>query len=267
VKILVNEVRSQYSPKKIAISPQKMPLKPDFKFGPHRACKSRENKSMKDSTRDFRHVWLILAAVLSLAGAATAYATDTYNTSTHVLTIPKVAIGAATYSNMIVNVGTIVSPPSGTSPNSSEDSYDPASGQLTVAAVKVGNNTFFNVVVNVTGMVSVGSVTGADTFDGTHLTVASVQLANAAYTNVVLAVGLSNIVQLAGGMPSAGQDQYVPGAPVHSRRSGRQHSPYKRDFICDGGKHSARRRRWHHPDLPGKRRPAQLLCGGHVSHQ
>jgi hypothetical protein len=163
---------------------------------------------MKDSTRVFRHVRLVLAAVLSLAGAATAYATDSYNTSTHVLTIPKVAIGAATYSNMMVNVGTIVSPPSGTSPNSSEDSYDPASGQLTVAAVKVGSNTFFNAVVNVTGMVSVGSVTGADTYDGTHLTVASVQLANAAYTNVVLAVGFSNIVQLAGGMPTAGQDQY-----------------------------------------------------------
>ena len=248
-----------------------MPLKRPFEAGLHRAYKP-EGVQIHESLCQYCPIHPANACRHDAVERRHRGRCDghTYNASTHVLTIPKVAIGAATYSNMLVNVGAIVTPPSGSSPNNTEDTYDPASGNLTVAAVKLGSATYFNVVVHLTGMVSVGSVTGADTYDGTHLTVASVQLANSTYTNVELAVGLSNIVQLTGGMPGAGQDQYIAslgrlyipavqvGATVHTNVALNVTAgnivPTSAGGTCRA-------------DRPGQRRPAQLLCCRYLSHQ
>jgi hypothetical protein len=110
-----------------------------------------------------RHTRSLITALLLLACTAGAWATDTYSPANHQLTIPTVAIGNATYSSMVVTVGSILSDPTGISPNGSEDRYNPANQQLTVPAVKVGTSTYYNVVVAVADLVSIGGVTGVDT--------------------------------------------------------------------------------------------------------
>ena len=55
------------------------------------------------------------SAMLLLIGAAQARATDSYDPATMVLTMPTLAIGSASYSNVQVTVGRLVTPPSGSS--------------------------------------------------------------------------------------------------------------------------------------------------------
>jgi hypothetical protein len=167
----------------------------------------------------------ILAALLLLVGACSAYGADTYDASNKQLTISSVVIGSATYSNMVVRIGAVVSGPTGTSPNGSGDTYNPANAQLTVRTVMLGNATFYNVVATVTGLVTIGSVAGADSYDGTDLTIPNVQVGNTIYTDVVVAVTLGNVVGAAGGMPNAPMDAYnvqsgyltIPAVQVGSR--------------------------------------------------
>jgi len=156
-----------------------------------------------------RHRAQALAATLvflSCAGAA--YGTDTYNPLNKQLTIPHVAIGSAAYSNMVVTVGRIVSGPTGTSANGPVDSYDPGTSQLTVQAVNLGAATFYNVVVTVAGLVSIGSVIGADIYNGTDLGISHVQVGGTTYNGVFIAESPSNIVSIAGGMPTFVPDTY-----------------------------------------------------------
>jgi YVTN family beta-propeller protein len=152
--------------------------------------------------------WLS-AVLLSLTCALqAAHAADSYDSANHQLTMPSVTVGAATYSNMTVIVGRIVSGPAGSSANGSEDNYNPATNELTVQTVSVGSLTYHNVVVTVASLVSAGGVTGADTYSGTTLTIPSVQVAGGAiYTNVVVAVAAIN--SPGGGMPAL-RDQYNP---------------------------------------------------------
>ncbi len=152
----------------------------------------------------------VSSALLLLSMAAQAHATDSYNPATRVLTIPTLAIGSATYSNVILTVAGIVTLPSGTAANGSADRYDPASGHLTVQSVSFNNNTYYNVVVTVASLGSIGSVGGADTFNGTDLTVSSVQVASTNYVDVVLGVSAANIRGVAGGMPLSADDVYTP---------------------------------------------------------
>ncbi len=153
------------------------------------------------------HPRSLLAACLLLICAQAAFGADTYNTATKQLTMAAVSIGSATYENMVVTVGRIVSGPAGTTPNASVDSYNPADGQLSVPSVKVGGTSYFNVIVTVAGLVSIGSVTGVDTFNGTDLTIAFIELP-ALRSDVVLAVTLGNVVRVAGGMPTSAFDSY-----------------------------------------------------------
>ncbi len=151
------------------------------------------------------HARVILAALLFLVSTGEAWATDSYNGTD--LTIPAVTIGSATFTNMVVTVGGIVTPPSGTSPNGSVDSYVPATNRLTIPAVTVGANTYFNVVITVGRLVSIGGVSGADVYTGTDLIIPSVQLlGGAVYNNVVITVG--SIQSAGGGMPENVRDVY-----------------------------------------------------------
>ena len=63
----------------------------------------------------------LLLSFLVLGCGLKAIAADSFDPSTHQLAIPTMNIGAATYTNMIVTVGTIVSAPNGTSPNGPSD--------------------------------------------------------------------------------------------------------------------------------------------------
>jgi len=137
------------------------------------------------------------------------YVADTYNSSNKQLTIPSVAIGDAIYLNMVVNVGHVVSGPSGSGPNSAQDVYNPANGQITIPAVTVGSNTYFNVIATVTGLVSIGSVTFADSYNPVNrqLTISSVLFNSTVYNNVV--INVDALIGVVGGMPAAVQDQFT----------------------------------------------------------
>lgn len=177
-------------------------------------------------TSSFRqHAQSFTAALLFVACTTTAYAADSYNPSNKQLTIPSVAIGSATYSNMVVTVGEIVAAPSGTGPNGQIDSYDPRTNLLTVQSVTLGPATYYNVVVTVARLVSVSAVLGADTFNGTDLSISHVQVGGTVYDGVILSEGISNVIRIAGGMPTFGPDTYssfsnrlaIPAVQVGSR--------------------------------------------------
>jgi 6-phosphogluconolactonase (cycloisomerase 2 family) len=148
------------------------------------------------------------AAVLLLIWAFPTHATDLYDAAGKVLTIPTLEIGSATYSDVKVTVGKIVTLPSGSFPNDSVDRYDPVSGQLTVPSVELNNAIYYNAVVTVAALDSIGSISGADSYGNGHLMISSVQVANVYYVDVVLVASSANIVGVQGGMPLATVDSF-----------------------------------------------------------
>src|ERR1700689_2940579 len=149
------------------------------------------------------HARSLATALLLLAGATEAYGTDTYNSSNNQLTIPAVVIGSATYSNVVVTVGSILSVQQGT-PNGSEDSFNPANEQLTIPNVQVGGGaldgqTFCNVVVTPGNILAVGGElprVPEDTYNPANqqLIIAAVSVlgTNFVFTNVDMTV--TNVV-------------------------------------------------------------------------
>jgi uncharacterized repeat protein (TIGR03803 family) len=154
------------------------------------------------------HAQSLAAALLILSCATAAYGEDTYSRSTRQLTIPRVAISSAIYTNMVVTVGGIVSGPKGSAANGIVDSYEPGNNQLTVQSVNVEGTTYYNVVVTVEGLVSIGSVIGADSYNGTDLEISHIQLGGTTYDGVALAESIGNVVSIAGGMPTFVPDTY-----------------------------------------------------------
>jgi hypothetical protein len=147
----------------------------------------------------------LIAALLILTGSLKAGAFDTFSGGQ--ISIPSVTIGGATFSNMVVTLGTIVTGPSGTTPNGTQDSYNPANNQLNIPAVLVGSNIYYNVIITVESLISPGSVTGADVYNGSFLTIPSVQIqGGGTFSNVVVTVG--GIVSTGGGMPRNSLDVY-----------------------------------------------------------
>ncbi len=149
-----------------------------------------------------------LAAVLIMAGSAAANGADTY--SAGLLTMPTLLIGGATYTDMVVRVGSIVSGPAGSSAYGIEDSYDPDARQLTVQTVTVGVlATYYNVIVTVAGLVSIGAVSGADTYSHSQLMIPFAQVQGGSfYTDVV--IDYAGTVSVAGGMPAMRVDSFNP---------------------------------------------------------
>ena len=124
-----------------------------------------------------------VCATLALLGvAASAAGADTFNAATGHLTIPTLTIGNATYSNVIVTIGTLLEPPAGTVPAFPADSYFPGSNELTVQTVGVvGGQTYDNVVVTVAALDSVGNAAGVDTYHDGILTLPEVQAGSDIY--------------------------------------------------------------------------------------
>ena len=154
-----------------------------------------------------------VCATLALLGiGASASGADTFNGASGRLTIPTLTIGNATYSNVVVTVGTILEPPAGTVPAFPADFYFPGSNELTVQTVGIpGGQTYNNVVVSVAALDSVGGATGVDRYDNGLLTIPEVEAGGTVYTNVSLAVSVAAVAGVAGGMPQAFRDQYSNG--------------------------------------------------------
>jgi uncharacterized repeat protein (TIGR03803 family) len=147
------------------------------------------------------------AALLLLACTYAAHGADSYDGTE--LTIGSVLIGGSTYSHVVVTVGHILSGPTGSSADGSMDSYDPGNNQLTIQSVTVGPATYHNVVVSVGNLVSIGSVSGADVYDGNDLSMSFVQVGATVYQNVNINVGgVGSVVRVAGGMPTYVPDTY-----------------------------------------------------------
>ena len=156
-------------------------------------------------------VGTLIAACGLLGFWGKALAVDTY--SGGLLTMPSLAIGNATLSNVVVKIGSIVSLPSGTAPAGSIDRYDPASGHLTVQAVNYGGHTLYNAVATVASLQSIGALSGADTYAGGTLSVPFVRLLNGPLFAGAVVTKLQ-IDSRGGGMPLYEQDVYDPGSHV-----------------------------------------------------
>jgi hypothetical protein len=164
------------------------------------AGSGRVNVPYSSSLRP-RALSFLTALLLACAGAA--QATDLYSGGQ--LDIPSVTIGGATYSNVVVTAGSILGLAGGT-PNGSEDSYNPANNELTIPSVLVGSTTYTNVLITVGSLVSIGSVSGADIYDGTYLHIPSVQVGGALYSNAVVTIG--GIFSAGGKLPTNVRDVY-----------------------------------------------------------
>jgi uncharacterized repeat protein (TIGR03803 family) len=158
----------------------------------------------KSLSRQPAPLLLVLSLIFGYAGVTRA--ADNFVPSSRQLTMTSVAIGTATFTDMVVTVGAIVSGPTGSSAYTSADTYDPVSGHLSVPAVNVDGKAFYNVVVTVQGLVSVGAVTGADIYDGNHLLVNYAKVGNVIYNHAVVTAG--PVVSAAGGMPLDVKDTY-----------------------------------------------------------
>ena len=143
---------------------------------------------------------------LGLAGLADARASDTYSAGQ--LTIPALQIGTATYSNVVVQLGPIVTAPNGISAYGTIDAYSPIDTLLTTQTVMVGSNTYYNAAATVKALSTIGGVSGADTYDPVshQITLAAAQAGNAIYTGVVITLG--SIVSTGSGMPRNILDVY-----------------------------------------------------------
>ena len=84
---------------------------------------------MLNSLSTRRYARSIMAVLALLAGAFQAHSTDVY-TAPNVLAIPVLRIGSATYSNILLTFGSIVSGPIGSSPIGHVDTYNPVNHQL-----------------------------------------------------------------------------------------------------------------------------------------
>ena len=102
------------------------------------------------------------------------HATDTYD-GTH-LAIPTMLVGSATYADVVLTVGRVISGPTAGPASGIADSYDPATGVLTVPAVVFGSRTYYNVTVTVSSLEAVGGISGADSYVSGQLTSPAVQV-------------------------------------------------------------------------------------------
>ena len=97
----------------------------------------------------------ILLSLIVCFGSFKAWAADTYDSSTSILTISSVAVGDILYTNVKAIVKSVESV--GTSSvTDSYDTYNSLKNQLTIPVVSVGSSVYYNVVVTVGKVLSVG---------------------------------------------------------------------------------------------------------------
>ena len=116
---------------------------------------------MQTSIFWLRKLLLAVSIALSLIAANLAHATDTFDGQ--YLTIPQVAVGGTTYTNVIITVGTLVGVAGGT-PTANFDTFDLATGLLTIPSVQVLGSTYTNVTITVGSLISVGGSISARSY-------------------------------------------------------------------------------------------------------
>lgn len=97
----------------------------------------------------------IAALGIYFCASQSALASDTYSTSTGILSISKVAVGDTLYSDVKATIGQVISV--GTSATDSYDTYTASTNRLAIPVVVVGSTTYYNVVVTLANVISVGS--------------------------------------------------------------------------------------------------------------
>jgi hypothetical protein len=150
----------------------------------------------------------ILVAIPALAGPAVSYGSDTYNVATKQLTEPELQYGNATFWNVVLTPGKVLGVADG-APTGYWDAYAyilPAGFELEVPSVTVGATTFTNVTATIGTMDSVGSVSGADSYDGHYLYIPAVTLPGKRFTNVVITV--AHVDGVTNGFPAAAVDSF-----------------------------------------------------------
>ena len=121
-----------------------------------------------------------IAAIVSIMLSSSLYA-DTYNTSTHILIIPAIQSGLATYSDVSVDLGTdyqvtaVQASAASDLPILTVDNYDAFNNLLTIPLVSVGDQIYQNVEVKLGRtfqVLSVGGCTGVGCSAATPVNVA-----------------------------------------------------------------------------------------------
>ena len=102
-----------------------------------------------------KNLRLYTAAVIFFF-AFRAYAADSYDPSTSILSISNVAVGDILYSKVRITLKDVVSVGSQTVAES-YDTYNPDTNQLSIPVVKVDNTTYYSVVITVGAIISVGN--------------------------------------------------------------------------------------------------------------
>ena len=103
-------------------------------------------------TPNFHAIFLSLFVCF---GPFKAWAADTYDSSTSILSISSVAVGDILYTNVKATVKSVESV-GATSVTDSYDTYNTTKNQLTIPVVSVGTNVYYNVVLTVGKVLSVG---------------------------------------------------------------------------------------------------------------
>ncbi len=97
----------------------------------------------------------LLLLITFLTDLSCAHAADIYDPKTNQLKIESVLLGQTTYSNVVINVGNVVSVGSGVA-NGTVDLYNSLNNQLIIPSVNSSIGNYTNVVVTVGSVVSVG---------------------------------------------------------------------------------------------------------------
>lgn len=145
---------------------------------------------------------LLLVSLLAIVCVNT-YAADSYDASSNTLTIPLVNVNNTYYSNVKINVGSVVSIGSKSTLALAYDTYNAATNELTIPEVVVGSSTYYNVVITVGPIVSVGaSCATAAACTPSTTTTASIYATPATYASSIqtsyVAATLTSASSLAG---------------------------------------------------------------------
>ncbi len=130
------------------------------------------------------------------------------NATNQQLTIPVILAGNTQYTNVVVQIDSVVRV-SGGAAKGSYDVYDGTTNKLTIPSLVVGNTTYTNVVAKVKSIVSPGSAGSKyDTYDlsTNQLLSPSVVAGSTTYTNVLTTV--QAVASMGGGTPNGSQDTY-----------------------------------------------------------
>jgi hypothetical protein len=100
-----------------------------------------------------------VAILLSVCSITLCFATDTYDSSTGILSIPLLNVGGTTgkyYTNVQVTIGSVLAVNSATGPTPGYDTYNSSTNQLAIPFVTVSGVSYSNVYITIGQVLYVG---------------------------------------------------------------------------------------------------------------